>query len=160
MSSWKGKTQGSLWGHKLFVFFLKYFGIRFSYFILRFVALYYFIFSRESSKYSFYYFNKIHKYLLLKTYMKIYQNYYVFGQTILDKIAVMAGFIKSFTYDFEGEHHLTNMVTNKTGGILISAHVGNWEIAGHLLKRLDTKINIVMYHEEYQKIKVYLQHVI
>src|SRR3954468_1980138 len=113
--SWKGKTQGSLLGHKIFVFFLKNFGIRFSYFILRFVALYYFIFSRESSKYSLYYFNKIHKYRLAKSYMKIYQNYYIFGQTILDKIAVRAGFAREFTYDFEGEEHLTGMVKNKTG---------------------------------------------
>lgn len=156
MSSWKGKTKGSLLGHKIFVFFLKYFGIRFSYFILRFVAFYFFLFSRESSRNSFFYFNKIHKYQWIKSMLKIYTNYYIFGQTILDKVALMAGFTKSFTYVFDGEHYLTDMVKNKTGGILISGHVGNWEIAGHLLKRLQTTINIVMYDGEYQKIKEYL----
>jgi predicted LPLAT superfamily acyltransferase len=74
-------------------------------------------------------------------------------------VAVTAGFTKDFTYHFDGEKYLREMVDNQTGGILISAHVGNWEIAGHLLKRLKTKINVVMYDGEYQRIKHYLQHV-
>lgn len=68
----------------------------------------------------------------------------------------MAGFTKNFTYNFEGEQYLMEMASGQNGGILISAHVGNWEIAGHLLKRLQTRINIVMYDGEYQKIKDYL----
>ncbi len=50
-------------------------------------------------------------------------------------------------------------LSQKNGGILLSAHIGNWEIAGHLLKRLNTKINIVMYDEEHEKIKQYLDSV-
>lgn len=97
---------------------------------------------------------------MFKSYLKMYQNYYQFGQSILDKVAVMAGFTKSLSYEFDGEHYLTEMVTNKSGGILLSAHIGNWEIAGHLLKRLNTTINIVMYDGEYQKLKDYLSDVI
>jgi len=43
--------------------------------------------------------------------------------------------------------------------MLISAHIGNWDIAGHLLKRLDTRIHIVIFDGEYQKIKEYLDKV-
>ena len=43
--------------------------------------------------------------------------------------------------------------------LLISAHIGNWEAAGHLLKRLKTAINIVMYEVEQEKIKAYLEKV-
>ncbi|MCH5599890.1 lysophospholipid acyltransferase family protein [Niabella ginsengisoli] len=39
----------------------------------------------------------------------------------------------------------------------MSAHIGNWEIAGHLLKRLNTKINIVMFDGEHQQLKQYLE---
>ncbi len=156
MSSWKGKTRGGLLGHQLFVFFLKYTGIKFSYFILRFVAFYFLLFSRESNRYSRYYYRIILHYNPVKSILSMYRNYYIFGQTILDKVALMAGFTKSFTCDFNGEHHLAAMVENQTGGILISAHVGNWEIAGHLLQRLKTTINIVMYDGEYQQIKTYL----
>ncbi len=40
--------------------------------------------------------------------------------------------------------------------MLISAHIGNWDIAGHLLKRIDTPIHIVIYDGEHEKIKEYL----
>ena len=48
------------------------------------------------------------------------------------------------------------MVALQKGGLLLSAHIGNWEIAGHLLKRLNTKINIVMFDGEHQQLKEYL----
>jgi predicted LPLAT superfamily acyltransferase len=51
------------------------------------------------------------------------------------------------------------MVENRKGGIMLSAHAGNWEIAGHYLDRLDTPINIVMFDAEYQNIKEYLESV-
>jgi predicted LPLAT superfamily acyltransferase len=48
------------------------------------------------------------------------------------------------------------MVANKTGGLLISAHIGNFEMAGHMLERLDTRVNIIMLDAEHQRIKNYL----
>ncbi len=45
------------------------------------------------------------------------------------------------------------------GGLLLSAHVGNWEAAGYLLERLNTNISIVMFDGEHQKIKQYLEKV-
>jgi len=86
----------------------------------------------------------------------IYKNYFIFGQVLLDKVAILAGFTNKFSFDFEGEEHLVNMSENKTGGLLISAHIGNFEIAGQLLKRIKTKVNIVMLESEHLKIKNYL----
>jgi predicted LPLAT superfamily acyltransferase len=83
----------------------------------------------------------------------------IFGQTLLDKVVVMAGIENRLTYEFDGEQHLRDMVREGRGGMLISAHVGNWEAAGHLLKRLNTRINVVMYDGENQQIKDFLQQV-
>jgi len=38
-------------------------------------------------------------------------------------------------------------------------HLGNWEIAGHLLYRVKAKINIVMFEGEHEKVKEYLDSV-
>jgi predicted LPLAT superfamily acyltransferase len=46
------------------------------------------------------------------------------------------------------------------GGLLISAHVGNWEIAGQLLNRLEKKVNIILFDAERQQIKGYLSDVL
>ena len=69
---------------------------------------------------------------------------------------MMAGITKSFSFDFEGEEHLHEMAKT-TGGILISAHIGNFEMAGNMLDRVGSNINIVMYDAEHEKIKELLQ---
>ena len=68
----------------------------------------------------------------------------------------MSGIKNNFTYHFDGEENLREMVTMQKGGLLLSAHIGNWDIAGHLLKRLDTRIHIVIFDGEQRQIKEYL----
>jgi predicted LPLAT superfamily acyltransferase len=51
------------------------------------------------------------------------------------------------------------MVSLGRGGILLSGHVGNWEIAGQMLNTLNTKVNVVMFDGEHQQIKNYLNEV-
>jgi len=156
VSSWNGKTKGGLTGYKFFVFILKHLGLSFTYFILSFVAFYYFIFYFKSFRNIFFLYHKIFKFSFVRSVCMIYKNYFVFGQVLLDKVAMLAGFHNKFSFDFEGEEHLIKMSENKTGGLLISAHIGNFEIAGQLLKRIKAKINIVMLESEHLKIKDYL----
>jgi predicted LPLAT superfamily acyltransferase len=157
MPQWQGKSKGTPLGYRIFVFIIRTFGVSFSYFVLRFVAFYYFMFSWNSTGHIYRYFRQRHRYGVLESVLKIYRNYYVFGQTLLDKVIVMAGIENKFTYDFDGEENLRDIVRGGKGGILLSGHVGNWEAAGHLLKRLNTRINVVMYDGEHQQIKEYLE---
>jgi len=159
MPRWQGKSKGTPLGYRIFVFVVKTFGLAPAYLLLRFVAFYYLLFSWSSSKHIYRYFRHFHHYPALKSYFSIYSNYFIFGQTLLDKIVVMAGIDNKFTYEFDGEDNLRDIVKGGRGGILLSAHVGNWEAAGHLLRRLDTRINVVMYDGEHQQIKEYLQQV-
>jgi predicted LPLAT superfamily acyltransferase len=71
----------------------------------------------------------------------------------------MSGIPHRFSFDFEGEDYLRKMVVGKQGGLLLSAHIGNWEIAGHLLQRLNTEMNIVMFDGEQHHIKEYMESV-
>jgi predicted LPLAT superfamily acyltransferase len=156
MAKWEGKSKGTVLGHKIFVFILNHLGLKPAYIVLRFVALYYFLFARKSNKSSFYFFHEVLKYKKTTAYLKIYKNYYLFGQTILDKVALMAGVKTKFTIDHEGGDKLDKIAALGKGGILISAHIGNWEIAGQLLNRLNTNFNILMYENEQENIKKYM----
>ncbi|MEP7169222.1 MAG: lipid A biosynthesis acyltransferase [Bacteroidota bacterium] len=156
--TWKGKTKGGLTGHKIFFFILNTFGLSPAYFILYFVAFYFFIFS-NTNKFIFYYFNNILGYTPFKSRLKVYRNYYLLGQTILDKVALMSGVKTNFKVIHEGGESLDKMSAGGKGGILLSAHVGNWDVAGQLLKRLDTKINILMYENEHEEIKKFFDSV-
>jgi predicted LPLAT superfamily acyltransferase len=156
MPSWQGKSKGNKLGYSIFIAILRYGGVYPAYFLLRFVAAYYFLFSWSSSGPIFRYFHRKLGYSRLRSLFSLYRNYYIFGQTLIDKIVVMADMANKFTFDFDGEEHLRNIVSGGKGGILLSAHLGNWEVAGHLFKRLETRINIVMFDGEHQRIKEYL----
>jgi predicted LPLAT superfamily acyltransferase len=157
MPQWAGKSKGNKLGYRIFVFVCKTFGVLPAYFLLRFVSLYYFLFSWSSSGHSYRFFRNRIGFGKVKSFFKIYSNYYVFGQTLLDKIIVMAGIENKFSYDFDGEENLREMVKEGRGGILLSGHVGNWEAAGHLLKRLNSRINVVMFDGEHEQIKSYIE---
>ena len=154
MSSWEGKSRGGVWGYRIFIFLLKNINIRFSYVLLRAVAAYFWLFSNRKPLLYFYQ-NRL-QFNRKETYKSIYYNYVMLGECLLDKIVVMAGIKNKFTYDFIGEEYLHQLAKDKKGGILIGAHIGNWEIAGQLLDRIKTKVHIVMVDAEYQKIKALL----
>jgi predicted LPLAT superfamily acyltransferase len=159
MPTWQGKSKGNTAGYKIFVFLMKTLGLIPAYFILRLVAFYYFLFSKQSTKSILYFYKVRLKLGTFKSYIILYSNYYRFGQTLIDKVAIMANIPTNFTFDFEGEHYLKEMVALKKGGLLLSAHVGNWEAAGHLLERINARINIVMYDGEDAQIKKYINSV-
>lgn len=153
---WEGKTKGGVKGHQFFVFILNFFGLQIAYLFLRFVAFYFFV-TAKSTKTCLKYFKEIHGYSGWKAYCATYRNYYVFGQTLLDKVALLAGMRNKFTIVHEG--HDENLVYLKNlgkGSILLSAHIGNWEIAGQMLEILDTRFNILVYDNEAEKMKAYM----
>ena len=56
-TQWQGKSKGSVWGYKVFVFLIKHLGVRWAYGLLVFVAFYYFLFERRSNRVLSYYFH-------------------------------------------------------------------------------------------------------
>jgi len=157
MPQWQGKSKGTRFGYSIFIGILQRWGVMPAYFLLRFVSTYYFLFSWKTSRATWYYFRQRLQFSWWKSLGLLYRNYYLFGQTIIDRIVLMSGVKNRFSFDFDGEQHLHDMVKNGKGGLLLSAHIGNWEIAGYLLKRLNTRINIVMFDGEHQKVKEYLE---
>jgi predicted LPLAT superfamily acyltransferase len=157
MPSWQGKSRGNTTGFRIFVWVLKHAGLAPAYLLLRFVALYFFIFSGKAFRFQYHFFHRRLGYSPLTSVISIYRNYYWFGQTIIDKIVILSGITNPLRFEFDGEENLREMVKQNKGGLLLSAHIGNWEIAGHLLQRLETDIYIVMFDGEEQQIRDYLE---
>ena len=156
MATWTGKTKGSLWGYRFFIFLIDS-NVKFAYILLFPVAFFYLIVSNKKS--SIYYFHQVHGYNGFKTIVSIYKNYLLLGRVIIDKIALFSGKKLKYTFEFDGEEYLNQIVEKKAGGLLLGAHMGNWEVAGQLLERIDTKVNIVMLEAERKKIKELLDDV-
>ena len=154
-NNWDGQSQARVLGFKIFVFILNTFGLNPAYFILRFVAFYYFLFTKQN-KYIREYFKKAHGYSTFKARMAVYKNNFLLGQTIIDKVAVMAGAKNPFNVIHKNGAKLDELAAIGKGGILVSAHIGNWEAAGQGLNRLGTAFNILMYANEKEEIKKYM----
>jgi predicted LPLAT superfamily acyltransferase len=159
MAEWSGQSKGNLLGYKVFAFSIRTLGLRFSYFILYFVALYYFLFSWKSTKNIKKYFRDRLKYSKFKTLISIYKSYYVFGQTLIDRIAISSGMKDKFTYEFDGVEKIRETLGKGNGGVLISAHIGNFEISEYFFDDFDKNmyINLVTTDLERKKIKNYLE---
>jgi len=74
-------------------------------------------------------------------------------------MASLLGFDNLFTYQFDGEAQLKEIVDGNKGGILIGAHIGNWEIASHHLNRFKGKVHLLMLDAEQKKIKQLLSNI-
>lgn len=156
MSSWEGKSKGSILGYRIFVWSLKIFGIRSAYALLVPVTYFYYLFSKRASSalrefyQNMYQDNKSHTKLIRKTFL-------VFGRTLVDRVALGMGMYEKYTFKSTGREYMRESYEQGNGSLLISAHLGNWEIAGNLLEQLEMPVNVVMLDAENEQLKSYLQ---
>lgn len=158
-TKWQGKSKGTVLGYSIFVWLMKHLGIYAAYTLLVFVAFYYFLFEWRSNGYMYYYFRHRLRYNPFKTIACLYLNYFTFGQTIIDKIAILAGLEDKFTYEFDGIENLHKLLDQRQSGVLISAHIGNFEIAEPFFRKIDLNLQIstVTTDMEHSVIKEYLE---
>jgi len=159
MAQWEGKSRGAVIGYKIFIFLIRKFGVRAAYILLYFVSFYFLIFSLKGTRASHYYFHKRLGFSWIISLFKVYKSYFVFGQTIIDKVAISSGLRDYFTFEFDGKWRIEELLKKKQGGILISAHVGNFEIAEYFLSEINinASIYLVTTDREHRAIKEYLE---
>ena len=159
MSHWDGKSKGTVIGYKIFLFLIKTLGISSAYLLLRIVSYYYYLFARKNLAAIVKFYRDSLNYSEKESLELARKNFFVFGQTLVDRAAFLIGKGEKFTYSFNHEDYLLAIKEQGKGGLLLSAHLGNWETAGNLLKeRITSKINVVMLVTEMEKIKKYLDH--
>lgn len=144
---WQGKTQGNI-GIKLLFWFFKIFPLSIGYFLLWFVIPFYIVFARKGYKSIYYYFRYRLKLPPLKAFFKTFSNHYIFGQILLDRAALFAGKKNVFKFTVEGNETLTKLIDEGKGAIILSSHIGNFEIAGYLFNMGNTKMYGLIYGGE------------
>lgn len=161
MAGWKGKSRGTLVGFKIYVFIIKKFGLYAAYFVLLFVAAYFILFSFHSTKSTYYLFRKRLKYSVVSSALNVYWSYFTFGRIQLDRIAITSGLRDKFTFEFDGVENIEALLAQKKGGILLTAHIGNFNLAKHFFeeRHSDAVVNLVITDFEHRQIKNYLDSV-
>jgi len=157
MATWKGKSKGSPLGYKFFIFIIKTFGVGFTYKLVRFVTFYYLLFAKSPKQNLRLFYAQVPTLNSNNINKTIRKNFNYLGESIVDKFAFLIGKGNKISYTQNGEEFLKKFIENKQPLVLISAHVGNWEIAGNLLKKLGAKINVVMFDGEHESLKNVIQ---
>ena len=147
MAEWKGQSRGTVLGFKIYVFIIRTFGLYIAYFVLLFVAAYFIIFSFESTKSTYYLFRKRLKYSALTSMFQVYRSYFTFGRIQLDRVAIGAGLKDKFSFHFDGSQHIQELLAKKKGGILLTAHIGNFNLAKYFFadKHNNAPVNLVIF---------------
>jgi predicted LPLAT superfamily acyltransferase len=145
---WRGYTGGGFWGQWGLIMLFKLSDVRIGYYLLALVVPFYMLFSRKSYRAIFHYFQKQWGYSVWKSFTGAYRNHFVFGQVILDRFAFFAGKKNPFEVEIIGNEHFIRLVNGEKGFIVAGSHIGNFEIAGYLLRSEKKKMNVLVYPDE------------
>jgi predicted LPLAT superfamily acyltransferase len=142
-----------VWGYRFFIKTVRLFGVSAAYGLARVVVVYYILFTPRTVSVIYRYFRTRHCFGRWKSLAMVYRNYYRFAQVLIDKIALPAGFAKGFSFRFDHSGDLPQILDSRQGCIFITAHVGNWEVAGQFFGNHRPRLNIVMLDAERRQIK-------
>jgi predicted LPLAT superfamily acyltransferase len=158
--SWSGKSRGGSIGYLLFHYFIKFGGLWSAYLILKFVAFYFLFTAPSAVKSIYFYFRKALGYGRIRSCFSVYMNFVRLGETVIDRMAVTMGMRDRFKFKFVDEPVLRKSVESEDGCLMISAHIGNWQVAQAFLNRFSkNRVNIVMLDVENEKIKEHVKNI-
>lgn len=156
MAKWTGKSRGSVLGYRIVFGVLRVFGLGSSYFLLRIVTYFYYLLDAKPRNIIIEFYQTHLGYSLSEAKRLCKENFYQVSQSILDKLALQLGQAPEISYTESGQDHLLELGRSGQGGILFSAHLGNWGIAGSLLQDLSLPVNVVMLANEQEGIQQFL----
>ncbi len=72
-----------------------------------------------------------------------WRQYHGFTKVFMDRVLLRTS--GDIAFASEGLEHLREAATQKTGGIILMSHVGNWEVAVRLLKEILPDMDLLLY---------------
>lgn len=148
--NWAGTTYGNNWMHKWLIRLLRFIDTRILYLFVAIFIIPVCLILNPSRGIAYRYFRKRIGYGRLKSAWKTYVNHCLFGQVVVDKFAMYAG--KKFKVEIEGYENFAHLASKKEGFVQLSAHIGNYEIAGYTLVCENKQIFALVYAGEKESV--------
>ena len=147
---WTGKTTGTPFMQRFLVKILRTLDVRCIYMFMATWLPFYRIFRPRTARVQYRYFREILGYSAFKSWRYQWRNYYAFGQVIMDRFAAFAG--RKFKFVIENRHLFYDLVNEPKGFMVLSSHLGNFEMAGYELATPDKRMNVVLYAGDTQTV--------
>ena len=145
-NEWSGKTDGQPWMQRSLIAMFRVLPLWLLYGVMALVVPFYMLFSRKGYQAMYRFFRDHFGYGPLKSFCKVYANHFCFGQIILDRFGVYAG--KKYQFEVDGLSLMDALETHPEGFLMLSSHVGNYEMAGYTLKPKIKKLNALVFAGE------------
>ena len=144
---WQGNTSGTTWMHKALIRIFRKTDLRYIYVLMAvFVIPFYLVFSHKGYIAIYHYFRQRHGFGIWKSFRYTYLNHYRFGQIILDRFAAYAG--QHFRFEIDGNETFLDLLKSDDGFVILSCHIGNYEMAGYTLQSLSKRYNALVFPGE------------
>jgi len=155
--TWSGRQRGNVLGHWIFQQLLKIVGRDVAGWLLYPVTAYYWLFSRSGRSASIAFLERVARLWPSHDHLSVYRHLLAFAEVLLDRACLFSGVGGKFVFTFEGEAFIRAALAEGRGVILVSAHLGNWETAGGLLReRVSGNFSIAMVRAEANRLNAYL----
>ena len=145
-NEWSGKTDGQPWMQRSLIAMFRVLPLWLLYGVMALVVPFYMIFSRKGYQAMYDFFRKRMGYGRWKSFCNVYANHFKFGQVILDRFGVYAG--KKYRFVSEEQSVFDEKETHAKGFVMLSSHVGNYEMAGYSLMPKIKKYNALVFGGE------------
>ena len=145
-SEWNGRTDGTPFMQKGLIVIFKVIPPEVMYGVMALVVPFYMLFKRKSYLSTYHFFRRRLGKGPLSAFFHVYLNHFCFGQIILDRFGAYAG--KNYHFDIDGLPLMNTLEAQPDGFILLSSHVGNYEMAGYMLHSKSKRFNALVFAGE------------
>src|SRR6476620_5279209 len=119
-----GRLRGGRSGIWFFLTALRVLGLRLTYALLPPVAAYFSFASPDISATMDYHRRVFGELPRWKRRWMVFRHFLSFGFALIDRVAILAGKTRHFSFTFDGEEHLRQAVAEGRGVLLLTAHIG------------------------------------
>lgn len=155
---WTGKTGGGSFGQRFLFFTLKRLKASTLYPFVFISIPFYLLFSRQAYRAINNYFRDILGYSRWNSFWKTAKNFYIFGQIVVDRFAIIAGNGKHFKIISENKEYVDRLFASDHPFIIASAHVGNLEMIGHQFQQSRKTIHCLAFAGETKNMQSHRSH--
>lgn len=143
---WSGKTYGNGWMHLWLIRLLRVLDVRVIY-AFTFVFVLPVVMLVSPSRTHIYRFMRARmRYSRCKSLWMAYVNHCMFAQLVIDRFAMFAG--KEFEVRVVGMEHVERLIALPGSFMMMSSHVGNYELAGYTFKSVGKRMNVLLFSGE------------
>ena len=143
---WAGTTFGNGWMHKHLIRSLRFIDVRFHYVFAAVFVIPVCLLVTPGTRHQFSFLHRRLGFGIFKSMCLTYVNFCKFSQVVLDRFAMYAG--QHIDVDVIGQESFSRLASAPEGFVILSSHIGNYELAGYSLVSDRKPIHAVVYAGE------------